>query len=267
MTSLTRGQRVFFGVICAAALLVAVLGLFFPQQLAAIFTWLVLPPLHARFVGSIYLFGAVYTGLAAAARYRGEVRHTPALIALWTGMLGLLSLFNLGAFDFSQAPAPIWIASYTIYPLIALWFAWQEKRKPSFDVTGAPIPVWIRGILLVQGVIMTLLALALLLAPNRAASLWPWAITPFLAQTYAGPMLAYGIGSLLTARAPSLPEIRPIIPAMLAFTAAVLISSLIHRSLFNVAEIPDLLWFVLFGLTAVALAMITLRVLPAKAQS
>ena len=59
MAPITRGQRLFYGVICAAALLVAVLGLFAPDFLASIFTWMVLPPLHARFVGAIYLFGAV----------------------------------------------------------------------------------------------------------------------------------------------------------------------------------------------------------------
>ena len=57
MSPVTQGQKVFFGVICAAALLVAVLGLFNPVYLASMFTWLVLPPLHARFVGAIYAFG------------------------------------------------------------------------------------------------------------------------------------------------------------------------------------------------------------------
>ena len=60
MSPITQGQRIFFAVICAAALLVAVLGLFNPAYLASMFTWLVLPPLHARFVGAIYLFGAVF---------------------------------------------------------------------------------------------------------------------------------------------------------------------------------------------------------------
>ena len=60
MPLITRGQRIFFAVICAAALLVAILGLFNPAYLASIFTWLELPPLHARFVGAIYAFGAVF---------------------------------------------------------------------------------------------------------------------------------------------------------------------------------------------------------------
>ena len=60
MLPVTKGQRLFYAVIFAAALLVAVLGFFAPKFLASIFTWMVLPPLHAGFVGAIYLFGAVF---------------------------------------------------------------------------------------------------------------------------------------------------------------------------------------------------------------
>ena len=74
MLPITRGQRLFYGVICAAALLVAVLGLFSPEYLASIFTWMVLPALHARFVGAIYLFGAVFMAGCLAARTQVEVR-------------------------------------------------------------------------------------------------------------------------------------------------------------------------------------------------
>ncbi len=42
--------------ICAAALFVAYLGIFVPERLDRSFTWAVLPPLHARFVGVLFSF-------------------------------------------------------------------------------------------------------------------------------------------------------------------------------------------------------------------
>src|SRR5688572_14912346 len=87
MPLVTQTQRVFFAVICVAALLVAVLGLFNPGYLASIFTWLELPPLHARFVGAIYAFGAVFMAGCLVARYQAEVRWAVQLIGIWTGML------------------------------------------------------------------------------------------------------------------------------------------------------------------------------------
>ena len=48
MALITTGQRIFFAVICAAALLVSALGLFNPTYLAAIFTWLELPNVRLK---------------------------------------------------------------------------------------------------------------------------------------------------------------------------------------------------------------------------
>ena len=82
MSPITQGQKIFFAVICAAALLVAILGLFNPAYLASIFTWLELPPLHARFVGAIYAFGAVFMASCLAARYQAQVRWAVQMIGV-----------------------------------------------------------------------------------------------------------------------------------------------------------------------------------------
>jgi len=53
MTAIPRSHKIFYGVICAAALLIGFLGYFAPARLAEITSWLTLPPLHARFVGAL----------------------------------------------------------------------------------------------------------------------------------------------------------------------------------------------------------------------
>jgi hypothetical protein len=136
MPLVTRTQRVFFAVICVAALLVAVLGLFNPGYLASIFTWLELPPLHARFVGAIYAFGAVFMAGSLVARYQAEVRWAVQLIGIWTGMLFIISLLNLNVFDFNLLPVQVWFASYIIYPFIIFLdddstAPPDESRRPS----------------------------------------------------------------------------------------------------------------------------------------
>src|SRR5512134_535742 len=125
MAPITRGQKIFFAVICSAALLVAVLGLFNPAYLASIFTWLVLPPLHARFVGAIYLFGAVFMAGCLFAKRQAEVRWGVQLIGIWTGMLCIISILNLSAFDLSLLPVQIWFASYILYPIISIWMTYR----------------------------------------------------------------------------------------------------------------------------------------------
>jgi hypothetical protein len=80
MREIPVAMRVFFVVICAAALFVSYLGFFQPERMDRSFTWVVLPPLHARFVGVAYLFGGVFMIGCLLARYRSQV--WPALPAV-----------------------------------------------------------------------------------------------------------------------------------------------------------------------------------------
>ena len=262
MALITTGQRIFFAVICAAALLVAALGLFNPTYLAAIFTWLELPPLHARFVGAIYAFGAVFMAGCLAARYQAEVRWAVQLIGIWTGMLFIISLLNLDAFDFNLLPVQIWFASYIIYPIIALWMTLQQPQLMSAsDLPGLKLSGLAKGFLFIQGILFTLLAVFLFTAPAFMTTLWPWKVTPVLAQMYAGPLLSYGLGSLFYARQTKWLGARAVLPGMLVFSVTTVIISFIHIGLFSFNEVPDLIWFGWFSLASLLLAVLTFRAL------
>ncbi len=265
MSPITQGQRIFFAVICAAALLVAILGLFNPAYLASIFTWLELPPLHARFVGAIYAFGAVFMAGCLAARYQPEVRWGVQLIGIWTGMLFVISLLNLSAFDFNLIPVQIWFASYIIYPIISLWMTIQQPHlMKAGDLPGLPLAGWAKGFLLIQGILFSLLAILLFSAPAFMSTLWPWKVTTVPAQMYAGPLLSYGLGSLLFSRQAKWLGVRAILPGMLVFSTTTVIISFIHIGLFSFNEIPDLLWYGWFILATLILAIITFRALQAS---
>jgi hypothetical protein len=262
MSPVTSGQRVFFAVICAAALLVAILGLFNPIYLASIFTWLVLPPLHARFVGTIYAFGAVFMAGCLAARYQAEVRWAVQLIGIWTGMLFIISLLNLSAFDFNLLPVQVWFASYIIYPIISFWMTLrQSPLGDAGDLPGLELGGGARGFLLAQGILFSLLAGLLFFAPAFMSTLWPWKVTTVLAQMYAGPLLSYGLGSLLFTRQKKWMGVRAILPGMLVFTVTAVIISFVHIGLFSFNEVPDLLWFGWFIPASLILTLLTFRAL------
>ena len=265
MALITRGQRMFFAVICAAALLVAVLGLFHPTYLASIFTWLELPLLHARFVGAIYAFGAVFMAGCLAARYQAEVRWAVQLIGIWTGMLFIISLLNLSVFDFNLLPVQVWFASYIIYPIISLFMTLQQSHlMRAGDLPGRPLAGWAKGFLPLQGTLFSLLAILLFFEPAFMTTLWPWKVTPLLAQMYAGPLFAYGLGSLLFSRESKWLGVRAILPGMLIFTAATVIVSFLHIGLFSFSEAADLLWFGWFILASPVLAVLTFCALQAS---
>src|SRR5215203_1937544 len=101
MTTATLLEKIYFAIIFLAALYVGIAGFFFPTQLAEVFTWMVLPPLHARFLGSLYLYGAFFMLLSLLAARWTQVTTALLAAAIWTGMMFVTSLLNLNAFNFS----------------------------------------------------------------------------------------------------------------------------------------------------------------------
>lgn len=261
MATIPRAHRIMFGIICAAALLIAVLGSFAPAVLADMLSWLELPPLHARFVGALYFYGAIFMLGCLRARHQAEVRFALMMIATWTGLLFVVSILSLGAFDFTRLPVLVWFASYSIYPLVAIVMTWRDRSPVAEDLPGPPLPAWASRVLLTHGVIVGVLALALLLLPGLMVAAWPWKITPLLAQTYGGPLVAYAAGSLLYAQRKSWLAVRALVPAMFVFTAGTLLASVIHIGLFSAGDLADWIWFLGFGVFAALLGLMTLRVL------
>ena len=77
MNEVTGRQRVYFAAVGLLALWVGVWGYFIPSHADVALPWLV-PPLHARFLGAIYLSGATFMVGSLLARLgktnaRGEV--------------------------------------------------------------------------------------------------------------------------------------------------------------------------------------------------
>ena len=256
MTRVTRLQRLYFAAVGALALYVGIWGYFIPAHVDGAIPWLV-PPLHARFLGAMYLSGATFMLGAILARRYAEVRVVVPMIAIWTGMLFVVSLFYLDTFDFNRDQVWTWFGAYTIYPVIAAAIAWKDYRQPTEEPPqGSLVPPWVRRYLLGQGVAITVLGLLLLFVPGRMMLLWPWSITRLLTQLYSAPLLSYGVGSLLLARQRTWPEIRVAATAMLVFASAVLLASIIHRNLFAPAP-ATWLWFGGFSIVTLVLGWLT----------
>jgi hypothetical protein len=248
----TRGQRAFFACVLLLATWVGVWGLFVPAQVALAIPFTV-PPLHARFLGAMYLSGATFMALAIGATHWREVRVVVPMIGIWTGMLGFVSLFHLDAFNWERRQTWTWFVAYSAFPIIAAWICWVQRAAPR-DAHRTTLAPALRGYWYVQGAALTLLALGLLFAPAAMASLWPWAITPLLAQIYSAPFLSYGLGSLYAARQRHWDEVRIPVYAILVFALGVLTASALHVSLFNFGGPAAWLWFGGFGLATLALA-------------
>jgi hypothetical protein len=176
------------------------------------------------------------------ARRDEEVRVSTIIVSIWTGALFVISLFYLGEFDFSRGPVWFWFGAYIAYPLIGFWYAWTY-RNTGDESTYPGLPAWIRTALLIQGLILTVIAFTLLLAPEFMLTVWPWKVTRMLIQIYSGPFLSFGIGSYLLSRQRTWSAIRIVVTGFFALALGVLIASMLHRSLFSPANSSTWIWF------------------------
>src|SRR5438477_11104336 len=98
LAQVTLSHRIYFAAVGLLALWVGVWGYFNPAQVDTAIPWLV-PPLHARFLGAMYLSGATFMVGCILARRWNEVQVVVPGIAIGTGMLFVVSIFYLAQFD------------------------------------------------------------------------------------------------------------------------------------------------------------------------
>ena len=244
-------QRMLFGFVLSFAAWVAYWGLFRPAQIAQALPFSV-PPLHARFLGAMYLSGAVFMLLAMLSRHWHEIRVVTLILSVWTGMLGIVSLFHLPAFDWTRSQVWFWFVAYICYPLVALWISWCQ-RKENDHPTGPDLADALRIYFFLQGSFAVAVAIPLLFVPQFMATVWPWKIPVAVAHIYGAPFLSYGVGSLYAARQRVWSELRIVVFGTLVFAVGVLSASRIHRQLFNFQRPSAWIWFGGFGLVSLVL--------------
>ena len=239
--------RAYSALVGLFAVWVGAWGFLAPAEIERALPWKV-PPLHARFIAAMYLAGALAMAWSLFARTLAEVRIPIALAALWTGALLLVSLRQLDAFDFAKPQVWFWIGAYAVYPL---WGAWLYTRAASHASRRA---LKNDPALLVLGALCLLFGAALLLAPGAMVGAWPWAVSPLLANIYAGPFLAWGIAAILLAGESAPAARRIVLASMLAFALLALLASLLHLRLFRFEGPSAWVWFGGFVVVAVLLA-------------
>lgn len=235
-------RRLSLGFIGLNAGFVAAFGLLSPKAFDEAFTWAVLPPLHARFVGALYLWGTIVLAVAAVTRRRSVWWPIAVGAAIFTTSMLVLTVWNSNAFDWSKTPVKVWVIAYILFPIMTIPFAWRFRHADPDD-RDEPLPIGLAVMLRVVAVALALVGIALLVARRPMAERWPWPVSNGVAQFYGGPFITIAWCAWAFSRRPRR-DIRGFAVALGVLGAVVIAISMLHRSLFNTGRLSTWVWFV-----------------------
>ena len=189
------GLRRFYYV---AVVLVTSVGIFtfvLSESTARLFAWPIAPPLTAAFLGANYWAAFFLAFFSAREPVWGRARITYAVSIVFTSLTLLATLLHLDKFQFDNANGWLWLAVYLVVPPWLLVLLPLQLREPGHEPSRTvPLERWLFPVLAVQALIVLFIGVALWVAPSRAASLWPWALTPLTARAVGAWLLALAAG-------------------------------------------------------------------------
>jgi hypothetical protein len=118
---------------------------------------------------------------------------------------------------------------------------------PNATSDNPRIPRLFRGVTWAEFAVLAVFGLLLYAAPETAADVWPWDLTPFntrfLGAIYVGAVVAVGTLGLVGRWAPA----RLVVWMVLAFTTVALVVTLASPSRFDNHWYSTVVWFLIYG--------------------
>ena len=195
-----------------------------PDRTDLYFAWTISPPLlTAVFLGASY-WGSFLVGFLASrqlvwANARIAVPG-PLIFTLLTLAATLLHVdrFHFGSPNaLASAFAWVWLAVYALVPASMIVMLLIQLRIPGGDPPRQQrLAPWMRVVLIIIAVILLSLGIALFIAPQTAASLWAWKLTPLTARAIAAWLIGYGVLSAQAAWENDRVRVRPMMIGYIA---------------------------------------------------
>ena len=157
------------------------------------FAWTIAVPLTAAVLGSNYFASAFLALVASRRRLWADGRISVTVALVFAPITTAATFLHLGLFHTDTVIGWIWIVAYGLYPPMLLYMLFRQVRTPGVDPPrGRPLPAWVRVMLGLQALVLIPLGVVMFVAPETAAKVFPWALTPLTSRVLSAWCLAFG---------------------------------------------------------------------------
>ena len=229
---LTPGMRRLLFTASVLVLLAGIQLFVFTGQTSHFFAWTIANPLSAAFLGAGYWAALAIEALAGRQRLWANARIAVPAVLTFTVLTLTATLTHLGHLHLgarfatgTQIVAVAWIAIYVLVPALIVILLAMQARTPGMDPPRlASLPAWLYVLVAVQAAVLAGLGIALFAVPGQAAPLWPWELTPMMAQAIGAWLISLGVAAVQVLMERDARRVRPaavgyILLAMLLFIA------------------------------------------------
>jgi len=218
----------------------------FPGESATLWPW-ALPPLAARFVGSLFLGGAACSLVCLRSR-EDRGLFTMVLLAVGDALIALCGLLDIASIGFT--PRMIGFLVYFLGFASLLTLAVVPATNRAATAHGTRVTRALRGFFLIHLLVVLPVGASMVFLPSWAQPLWPWQMTPINVRLIGSFFFGAAFISLWAVRQHSQEPLRPVLALYAFFASLATIASLIHFKLFDPARATTWAFFALYVFVA-----------------
>jgi hypothetical protein len=205
-----------------------------PGHTAQYWAWTIQPSMSAVWVGGGYTFGAcAISTMLVLNRWRTAILAVIATIPFAYAMI-VATLLHLDRFPTGSVRFWVWLVIYAVLPIgLPVILLRNRHADPGVRPDDQLLPRWLGRTLGVIGIAIDVFALALFAAPGTVGRVWPWSLTPLMAQVVAGWLMFFGTGAAMFIVERRLRAVRAFLPSVALWFAVLAIAALFHLDDFN----------------------------------
>jgi len=175
----------------------------FTGRTDSFFAFTIANPLAAAFLGAAYLAAVPIEALAGRQAAWANARIAVPAVLVFTVLTLAVTLTHLGQLHLgarfaagTQIVTVAWIAIYVLVPALMLILLATQAHTPGADPPRpAGLPGWLSVVLAAQAIVLLGLGTGLFVTPGPAAALWPWKLTPMMAQATGAWLISLGVAA------------------------------------------------------------------------
>jgi hypothetical protein len=189
---LTRWVARFIIPFLAAAFLV-LFGL--PARTTEFFAWTIRPEMTPIIMGAGYGAGVYFFYRVSTVERWHTVAPVFLGIATFTWFMAIATVLHWENFNHSHFTFVLWVVLYAVTPILipAVWALNRRTDAVEATVGEASLPRAVRVLGGGLGLVITVSAVGLFVAPEIMIGVWPWTVSPLTARILAGWFALFGV--------------------------------------------------------------------------